>query len=50
MFRPSGEDKKATKGIHPRYRGPEKTPLVIEVTENKPDGGYDLDLKAKGEL
>jgi hypothetical protein len=41
------EDKTVAATIDPRYCDPGHTPLEVEVTENNPDGGYDLDVKSR---
>ena len=42
-----GDDRKAWRQVAPVYRDPKKSPLEIEVTENKPEGEYDLKLLPK---
>jgi hypothetical protein len=39
-----GEDRKAWNQVDPIYLNRNKSPLEIEVTENKPEGAYDLNL------
>jgi hypothetical protein len=44
-----GEDKKLWTQVNKLYHSVRKSPLEVEVVENKPQGGYDLklDLKSK---
>jgi hypothetical protein len=36
------DDKATASLMHPDFANPKKSPLLIEVAENKPEGGYDL--------
>jgi hypothetical protein len=40
-----GDNKKVWRQVHEIYLYPKKSPLEIEVTENKPEGAYDLKLQ-----
>jgi hypothetical protein len=44
-----GENKKAWLHVGAIYSNDKKSPLEIEVVENKPAGGYDLKLLPKGQ-
>ncbi len=44
-----GEDKKAWLHVGAIYSNDKKSPLEVEVVENKPAGGYDLKLLPKGQ-
>jgi hypothetical protein len=47
---PGGESKNVTIMMDPRYANREQSPLIIDVTETKPPGGYDLIVKARGQF
>jgi hypothetical protein len=49
VITPGPDDKDLAGAIDPRYCHPDQSPLVIEVAENKPDGAYDLNVKARGQ-
>jgi hypothetical protein len=42
-----GSDRKAWSKIAPQYSNQKKSPLELEVVDNKPEGGYDLKLKPR---
>jgi hypothetical protein len=42
-----GDDRKSWSRVARIYLGPKKSPLEVEVTENKPEGGYDFKLLPK---
>ncbi len=42
-----GRDRKTWLAVSPQYLSPKKSPLEIEVVENKPAGGYDLKVQPR---
>jgi len=42
-----GSDRQAWFAVPSQYQSPKNSPLEVEVTEDKPAGGYDLKLQPK---
>ena len=43
-----GEDRTAWSAVPSKFYNRQKTPLEVEVAENKPPGGYDVKVQAQG--
>jgi hypothetical protein len=46
---PGADSKKVTMMMNPLFSNRTQSPFMIEVVENKPEGGYDLTLKARNQ-